>query len=110
MGQSNKVVLYTASVAGALTFSKVGLNREGRDGRAQQKGQESQKTHKKTKFLLRVGGSGKVKGHATTQTAASCSTLVMRMYARRSAKSCVQSTELYVNILKNNNYDVKMKN
>lgn len=36
------------------------------DGRDQQKGQESQKTHEK-KFLLRVGGSGKVKGHATTQ-------------------------------------------
>lgn len=36
------------------------------DGRDQQKGQESQKTHEK-KFLLRVGGSGKVEGHATTQ-------------------------------------------
>lgn len=44
VGQSSKVVLYTASVAGALTFSKVGLNREGMDGRDQQKGQKSQKT------------------------------------------------------------------
>lgn len=51
------------------------------DGRDQQKGQESQKTQKKTTFLLRVGGSGKVKGPATTPTVTSCSTLVMRMYA-----------------------------
>lgn len=65
------------------------------DGRDQQKGRESQKTHKKTKFLLRVGGSGKVKGHATTQLFHTGDA-----YVCRSAKSCVQSTELYVNIKK----------
>lgn len=64
------------------------------DGRDQQKGRESQKTHEK-KFLLRVGGSGKVKGHATTQLFHTGDA-----YVCRSAKSCVQSTELYVNIKK----------
>lgn len=67
MGQSNKVVLYTASVAGAVTFSKVGSNREGRGWTAEiSKKGKNHKKHEK-KFLLRVGGSGKVEGHATTQ-------------------------------------------
>lgn len=72
VGQSNKVVLYTASVAGAVTFSKVGLNGEGRGWTAEiSKKGKNHKKHMRTTFLLRVGGSGKVKGHATTQLVSS---------------------------------------
>lgn len=53
VGQSNKVVLYTASVAGALTFSKVGLNGEGRGWTAEiSKKGENHKKHMRKSFCF----------------------------------------------------------
>lgn len=115
VGQSNKVVLYTASVAGALTFSKVGLNGEGRGWTAEisKKGKNHKKQIRKQSFcfvwLLSCWWLGQSK--RTCNNTNSCQPFhTDDAYLCRSAKSCVQSTELYVNILKSNNYDVKMKN